>query len=132
MKKLRQIAPLLLISFILLFPVAVKAATLNSSYEFKGGLYSSKFYVKSGNRVQVKTVPSKWPKEKFRINIYLEKQGAFGRWYSVNDSWNYSYKTDSTTQMKTNSSGDHRIYLRSSSLPNSQTYKGSLFIFYNY
>lgn len=130
---MKKLAFSILLTSVLLLPItAFAAGSFSSSYSFYGGVYSKSFNSSKGNGNYVTTTPKQWA-QKSKINIYLQRKSGLV-WVSGGDksSWNYAYKRDTCSSIKSLNSGTHRFYLRAASLPNTtKEYKGDISVFYN-
>lgn len=127
MKK-KIVSSIIAVMVVFILPISAFAASVNGSYDFKGGLYTRSFDMGAGNSVKVTTTPTKWPTGKFHITLTLQQSLGYIGWAKTDASWNYSHVKDTSASLYAKGRGVYRVYMKSSILPNSQPFKGKVFI----
>ncbi|KGL42328.1 hypothetical protein DUK53_10395 [Listeria sp. SHR_NRA_18] len=127
MKK-KIVSSIVAVLLVFILPISALAASVDGSYDFKGGLFTRSFEMGAGNSVRVTTTPTKWPTGKFHITLTLQQSLGYIGWAKTDASWNYSHVKDTSAKLYVKGRGVYRVYMKSSILPNNQSFKGKVFI----
>lgn len=127
MKK-KIVSSIVAVLLVFILPISALAASVDGSYDFKGGLFTRSFEMGAGNSVRVTTTPTKWPTGKFHITLTLQQSLGYIGWAKTDASWNYSHVKDTSAKLYAKGRGVYRVYMKSSILPNNQSFKGKVFI----
>lgn len=127
MKK-KIVSSIVAVLLVFILPISTLAASVDGSYDFKGGLFTRSFEMGAGNSVRVTTTPTKWPTGKFHITLTLQQSLGYIGWAKTDASWNYSHVKDTSAKLYAKGRGVYRVYMKSSILPNNQSFKGKVFI----